>query len=578
MESVQKDQSGAGPGCHVVAMPYPGRGHINPMLNFCNLIASTNHHILVTFVVTEEWFDFLNSEAKPPNVRFSTIPNVIPSEIGRGVDFPGFFEATLTKLEEPFERLLDRLDPSTPSVIIYDTFLMWAVDVGNRRNIPVASFWSMQASVFTVFHHFDLLVKNDHFPANVSEVPKSPDVQVQDAGGFQVIGGDFAVKVGFQPLFVDGGLQRDQGGDWSCSGFTCTRLNDASSGEIRSAEESKEGFQLRPIPLDLHHLQLGNRFQEVAATDSNSGNKGIRIIVESKSPERGKEVVDYIPGIPSICIADLPTIYYGDVLKTLHRVLEAIARVPRAQYLLFTSIYELEVHVIDSLKAIFPIPIYSIGPAIPYLRLGHDSSLFKDEINGINYLQWLDSQPKASVLYISQGSFLSVSRAQMDEIIAGVIKSGVRFLWVARGEVFRIKKECGENGVVVPWCNQLKVLCHPSIGGFWSHCGWNSTKEGVFAGIPFLTYPIFWDQVTNSKTIIEDWKIGWKVRQGMGEKEQLVTLEEIGELVHRFMNLESEEGKQMRIRAKELQEICHRATSEGGSAKIDIDAFIMGIS
>ncbi|KAL6979046.1 7-deoxyloganetin glucosyltransferase [Sarracenia purpurea var. burkii] len=294
--------------------------------------------------------------------------------------------------------------------------------------------------------------------------------------------------------------------------------------------------------------------------------------------ERGKEVVDYIPGIPSICIADLPTIYYGDGLKSLHRALEAIARVRKAQYLLFTSIYELEAPIIDSLKATFPIPIYSIGPAIPYLRLGHDSSLFKDEINGINYLQWLDSQPKASVLYISQGSFLSVSRAQMDEIIAGVNKSGVRFLWVARGDVFRIKKECGENGVVVPWCNQLKVLCHPSIGGFWSHCGWNSTKEGVFAGLPFLTYPIFWDQVTNSKTIIEDWKIGWKVRQGMGEKEQLVTREEIGGLVHRFMDLESEEGIQMRIRAKELQEICHRATSEGGSAKIDIDAFITSIS
>ncbi|KAL6979048.1 7-deoxyloganetin glucosyltransferase [Sarracenia purpurea var. burkii] len=168
MESVQKDQSGAGQGCHVVAMPYPGRGHINPMLNLSNLIASTNHHILVTFVVTEEWFGFLSSEAKPPNVRFSTIPNVIPSEIGRGADFPGFVEATLTKLEEPFERLLDRLDPPTPSLIIYDTYMMWVVDVGNRRNIPVASLWTMPASVFTVFQHFDLLVENGQFPANVS--------------------------------------------------------------------------------------------------------------------------------------------------------------------------------------------------------------------------------------------------------------------------------------------------------------------------------------------------------------------------------------------------------------------------
>ncbi|KAL6979038.1 7-deoxyloganetin glucosyltransferase [Sarracenia purpurea var. burkii] len=169
MELLQKEES-AGFGRHVVAMPYPGRGHINPMMNLCNLLASRDHRILVTFVVTEEWFGFLSSEGKPENIRFATIPNVIPSEIGRAADFPGFIEAVTTKLEEPFERLLDRLHPPTPTVIIYDTSLMWVIEVGNRRNIPVASFWPMSASVFTVCHHFDLLVKNGLFTADVSEL------------------------------------------------------------------------------------------------------------------------------------------------------------------------------------------------------------------------------------------------------------------------------------------------------------------------------------------------------------------------------------------------------------------------
>ncbi|KAL6979035.1 7-deoxyloganetin glucosyltransferase [Sarracenia purpurea var. burkii] len=462
MELAKMDKS-MGPRCHVVAMPYPGRGHINPMMNLCNLLASRNHEILVTFVVTEEWFGFLSSEAKPENIVFSTIPNVIPSEIGRAADFPGFLEATLTNMEEPFERLLDRLDSPRPSVILYDTNMLWVVGVGNRRNIPVASLWTMPTSVFTVFHHFDLLLKNGHFPADVSE--------------------------------------------------------------------------------------------------------------------RGNEVINYIPGIPSIHMADLPTVYYGDGFKTLHRVLEYISWVPKAQYLLFTSIYELEALTIDALKETIPIPIYCIGPAIPYFKLEHDTSFFKGKINGTNYLQWLDSQPKASVLYISQGSFLSVSRAQMTEIIAGVNESGVRFLWVAHGDqASQIKKECGGKGMVVPWCDQLKVLCHASICGFWSHCGWNSTKEGVFAGHPFLTCPISLDQFMNSKTIVEDWKIGWKVRQGMSAKEHLVMREEISDLIQRFMDLESKEGKQIRARAKEFQKICQRATSKGGSAETNIDAFIWDIS
>ncbi|KAF7154083.1 hypothetical protein RHSIM_Rhsim01G0240500 [Rhododendron simsii] len=416
--------------CHVVAIPYPGRGHINPMMNFCKLLASKRDEILITFVVTEEWLGFLSSEPKPPvNIRFATIPNVIPSEIGRAADLPGFLRAILTKMEGPFERLLDRLELPKPSVIIYDTYLTWPVGVGNRRDIPVASFWTQQVSGLSVYYHFDLLKFNGQFPIDVSE--------------------------------------------------------------------------------------------------------------------RGNELVNYIPGIPPTRIADLPTAFYGDGLKLVHIPCEAVSQVPKAQYLLLTSIYELESQTIDAIKAAIPTPIYSIGPSIPYFRLGDNSSLSIDSQNGeSSYVQWLDSQPESSVLYISQGSFLSVSRTQMDEIIAGVDMSGVRFLWVARGDASRIKEGCG----------------------------------GVFAGIPFLTYPIIWDQIPNSKTIVEDWKIGWKVRRGMGEEEHLVTREEIAEIVQRFMDLESDEGKEMRGRAKELKEVCRRAISKGGSADTAIDAFIQDIS
>ncbi|KAG5567057.1 hypothetical protein RHGRI_002580 [Rhododendron griersonianum] len=235
--------------CHVVAIPYPGRGHVNPMMNFCKLLSSKRDEILITFIVTEEWLGILSSEPKPPaNIRFATIPNVIPSEIGRAADVP----------------------------------------------------------------------------------------------------------------------------------------------------------------------------------------------------ERGNELVNYIPGIPPTRIADLPTLFHGDGVKTVHLTCDAVSRVPKAQYLLLTSIYELESQTIDAIKSAIPTPIYSIGPSIPYFRLGDNSSLSIDSQNGENsYVQWLDSQPKSSVLYISQGSFLSVSRTQMDEIIAGVDMSGVRFLWVTRGEASRIKEGCG---------------------------------------------------------------------------------------------------------------------------------------
>lgn len=153
--------------CHVVAMPYPGRGHINIMMNLCELIAARANNILITFVVTEEWFGLLDSQSKAASIRFGTIPNCIPSERGRAADMLGFIDAVRTKTEEHLELLLDRLDPP-PSIILADSYLASAVIVGNRRNIPVASVWPMSASMYAVLHHFDLLRQNGHFPADLT--------------------------------------------------------------------------------------------------------------------------------------------------------------------------------------------------------------------------------------------------------------------------------------------------------------------------------------------------------------------------------------------------------------------------
>ena len=76
--------------------------------------------------------------------------------------------------------------------------------------------------------------------------------------------------------------------------------------------------------------------------------------------------MDYIPGVSTIRIADLPTFTYGDGRLILPGVLEGISSVSnKAQYLLFTTFHELEAKAIDAIKAKFPIPVYPIGPAIP---------------------------------------------------------------------------------------------------------------------------------------------------------------------------------------------------------------------
>ncbi|CAJ1970677.1 unnamed protein product [Sphenostylis stenocarpa] len=457
------NSGGGGSGlCHLVAMPFPGRGHINPMMNLCKILASKRpQEILITFVVTEEWFGFIGADPKPDAIRLATIPNVVPPERQKAANFPVFYEACMTNMEAPFDRLLDRLEPP-PTAILGCVELRWPIALANRRNIPLAAFWTMSASFYSMLHHLDVFAHQ-------------------------------------RRLIFD---------------------KDTLDGEVEN-----------------------------------------------------------IPGISSPHLADLQTVLRENDQRVLQLALECISKVPKANYLLLTTVHEMEAETIESLKAIFPFPVYPIGPAIPYLELGDNPSSVNNDLNH-DYVKWLDSQPPESVLYISLGSFLSASRAQMDQIVEALNNSNVRYLWVARADASWLKDKCGDNGMVVPWCDQLKVLSHSSIGGFWSHCGWNSILEALFAGAPMLTFPLFLDQVPNSSQIVDEWKNGCKVELETSklDSEEIVAKEKIEKLVRRFMDLESQDGKQIRRRAREIKAMCHRAIGTGGSSDGNLDAFIRDIS
>ncbi|KFK34733.1 hypothetical protein AALP_AA5G185900 [Arabis alpina] len=444
--------------CHVVAMPFPGRGHINPMMNLCKRLLHRHPNLQVTFVLTEEWLGFIGSDPKPDRIRFATLPNVIPSELVRANEYIGFLDAVFTKLEEPFEKLLDRLNAPLPAVIIADTYLVWAVHVGVRRNIPVASLWTMSATILSLFLHSDLLASHGHFP-------------VEPSG-------------------------------------------------------SKED-----------------------------------------------EIVDYIPCLPPTRTGDLPFNGHEQVFDKFKPCFDEISR---AKYLLFTFVYELEPKAVEFFTSKLDIPVYATGPLIPIEELSTGNGENK-YVRDLDYLRWLDDQLESSVLYISQGSFLSFSEAQMDEIVGGVRESGVRFLWVARGGELKLKKALeGSSGVVVSWCDQLRVLCHPAIGGFWTHSGFNSTMEGIYSGVAMLVFPLFWDQFLNRKMIVDDWRVGMRIERK--KTELLIGRDEIKEVVKRFMDKESEEGKEMRRRACDLSETCRRAVEEGGSSDANMNAFIREIT
>ncbi|KAK4275445.1 hypothetical protein QN277_018527 [Acacia crassicarpa] len=440
---------------HVVALPFPTRSLINPMINLCKFLASkTPNEVIITVVVTEEWLGYIESYPKPHTIRVATIPDLMPSDGQMVHDVPGFVEAIATKMRTPFEQLIDKLEPPV-TAIVGDANIVWPAAVAKLRNIPVALLWTMSASCLELYRQLDILAPG-------------PD--------------------------------------------RC---------------------------LSVHLLD---------------------------------EQAKHIQRISSSQLTDLSKLLHESDFRFLKNSLDCIPGLAKTDCLLLNTIQELEAEQVDYLKAILPFHVYPIGPAIPFMELEPAPNDDSSTNNSDPVIKWLDCQPNLSVLYISMGSFLSMSRAQMEELASALKTSGIRFLWVCRSDTEWVKDKCGEKGVVVPWCEQLKVLCHASIAGFWSHCGWNSTLEACFAGVPILGFPLFLDQFSTCRHIAEDWKNGWKV--GGERPEDLVTKEEILKVVKMAMDVENEEVKKIRQKAKELKALFRGAMAKGGSSDMNMHAFV----
>ncbi|KAK8695717.1 hypothetical protein V6N13_000868 [Hibiscus sabdariffa] len=134
--------------------------------------------------------------------------------------------------------------------------------------------------------------------------------------------------------------------------------------------------------------------------------------------------------------------------------------------------------------------VYPVGPVIDFDGLSYSNS--DDKV-----LKWLDDQPQSSVVFLCFGSMGSFKAPQVKQIALGLERSGLRLLWSLRvppphndasemlpeGFLERVQG----RGMICDWAPQLKVLAHKAIGGFISHCGWNSIIESLWFGVPIAT-------------------------------------------------------------------------------------------
>ncbi|XP_062073382.1 UDP-glycosyltransferase 73C13-like [Humulus lupulus] len=216
--------------------------------------------------------------------------------------------------------------------------------------------------------------------------------------------------------------------------------------------------------------------------------------------------------------------------------------------LMINTCDDLERPFIENIAKQMGRPVWGVGPLLPEQywksissilhdhesRNNRQSSVSEDEV-----IQWLDSKPRGSVLYVCFGTEVGPSMEEYSQLAQALEATTQPFIWVVQSGAGRsgpprppnlgtaqegyfphgLASQVGPRGLIINgWAPQLLILSHPSTGGFLTHCGWNSTVEAIGLGVPLLGWPIRGDQHYNVKLAVAYLKVGFMISDDLLEK------------------------------------------------------------
>ncbi|XP_057827326.2 7-deoxyloganetin glucosyltransferase-like [Cryptomeria japonica] len=468
---------------HAVVVPFPAQGHVNPLMNFAELLAMRG--FFITFVTTE-WIDqrllkaastdaaARDREAKERGLkfRFLSVPDGLPPDHGRTTELGELFHA-LQNMGPALESLLSVADTSVPPItcIVSDSYISCTAEVAQNLGVPRVIFWTCCTANSIAQTNANILLSQGHIPVTDEDL-KSKDKLITSLPG-----------------------------------------------------------KIPPIrPTDIVSFY------------------------------REKHVSE--------------TIYSAFLYEARHQNI--------ADYLLVNTFEELEGGKEAQMGlSVNGCPALAVGPvSLPNFLQG-ENTMFSMWEEDNTCFRWLDSQPKQSVLYVSFGSLAVKSERQLHELALGLEASGYPFLWVLRSDIAEgkslelpegFKERTKDRALVVSWTKQFQVLSHPSVGGFLTHNGWNSTLEAISMGVPMIGWPYFSDQFINCRFVKDVWKVGLDFEGVDADESKLVTKEEVENVVKDLM--EGPVGKELRRNIAMYKDTATKAVMPGGSSFENLKAFV----
>ncbi|XXG76406.1 hypothetical protein AAC387_Pa08g0765 [Persea americana] len=185
---------------HVVCIPSPAQGHINPMMQFAKLLHSRG--FFITFVYT----DYIHRRLLEPlecldGLQFKVISDGSPPDAEATENVQTFCESVRESCFVTFGELLRKLhNPSDGHVvtcIVSDAFMTFTLMVAGEVGIPNVIFCPMAACGFMDFLNYPELIRrglaplrdesytcNGYLDTTIDWIPGMRDIRLRDLGSF----------------------------------------------------------------------------------------------------------------------------------------------------------------------------------------------------------------------------------------------------------------------------------------------------------------------------------------------------------------------------------------------------------
>uniref|UniRef100_A0A2P2NY13 Glycosyltransferase n=1 Tax=Rhizophora mucronata TaxID=61149 RepID=A0A2P2NY13_RHIMU len=177
---------------HVLVVPFPGQGHINPMLQFSRRLVSKE--LKVTFVTTNFISTSKQLGSSIGSVQLDTISDGYDDGRPAGTTMESYLSRlhgvgprSLLKLIEKYQSSTDPID-----CIIYEPFMAWALDIAKHFGLLAAAFFTHACAVDYIFYSFHsklLMLPVTSTPVSISGLPIL--LELQDLPSFIAAPGSY---------------------------------------------------------------------------------------------------------------------------------------------------------------------------------------------------------------------------------------------------------------------------------------------------------------------------------------------------------------------------------------------------